>query len=64
MLDAVFAEAEARFGDDVPLPDWWGGYVLNPETIEFWESRPNRLHERVRYTRGDDGSWQATRLSP
>ena len=63
-LDAAFAGAQARFGDDVPLPDWWGGYVLHPETIEFWESRPNRLHERVRYTREDDGSWQATLLSP
>jgi pyridoxamine 5'-phosphate oxidase len=63
-LDAAFAEAEVRFGDDVPLPEWWGGYVLHPETIEFWESRPNRLHERVRYTRGDDASWQATLLSP
>jgi pyridoxamine 5'-phosphate oxidase len=63
-LEAAFAEAGARYGDDVPLPEWWGGYVLHPETIEFWESRPNRLHERVRYTRGNDGSWQVTLLSP
>ena len=63
-LEAAFAEAATRFGRDVPLPDWWGGYVLRPETIEFWESRPNRLHERVRYTRRDDGSWQAALLSP
>ena len=63
-LEDSFADAEARFGDDVPLPDWWGGYILAPETIEFWKSRPNRLHERVRYSRGDDGSWQATLLSP
>ena len=63
-LELAFAEAVERFGDDVPLPDWWGGYVLRPETIEFWESRPNRLHERVRYTRGEDGSWSGTLLSP
>jgi pyridoxamine 5'-phosphate oxidase len=63
-LEAAFAEAAARFGEDVPLPDWWGGYVLRPETIEFWESRPNRLHERVRYTRAQDGSWSVTLLSP
>ena len=63
-LEDAFAEAEARFGEDVPLPDWWGGYVLRPETIEFWESRSNRLHERIRYTSADDGSWSATLLSP
>ncbi|HVD66174.1 MAG TPA: pyridoxamine 5'-phosphate oxidase [Gaiellaceae bacterium] len=63
-LNRAFAEAEERFGDDVPLPDWWGGYVLRPETIEFWESRPNRLHERIRYSRGEDGSWAAELLSP
>lgn len=63
-LEEAVAEAEERFGDDVPLPDWWGGYVLRPETIEFWESRPNRLHERVRYSRDEDGSWQPAQLSP
>jgi len=63
-LERAFAEAEERFGADVPLPDWWGGYVLSPETIEFWESRPNRLHKRVRYERTGDGRWRATLLSP
>jgi pyridoxamine 5'-phosphate oxidase len=63
-LERAYVDAEQRFGDDVPLPDWWGGYVLRAETIEFWESRPNRLHERVRYSRAEDGSWQAALLSP
>ena len=63
-LEDAFAEAEARFGDEVPLPDWWGGYVLQPETIEFRESRTNRLHERIRFTRAGDGSWSAALLFP
>jgi pyridoxamine 5'-phosphate oxidase len=63
-LERAYAEAEARFGDDVPRPGWWGGFVLRPETIEFWESRPNRLHDRVRFLRQDDGSWSATQLAP
>jgi pyridoxamine 5'-phosphate oxidase len=62
-LERAFAEAEERFGDQVPLPDWWGGYVLEPATIEFWESRPNRLHERLRYTREDD-PWRLELISP
>jgi pyridoxamine 5'-phosphate oxidase len=62
-LERALAEAEERFGDEVPLPDWWGGYVLEPATIEFWESRPNRLHERLRYTREDDG-WTLELLAP
>jgi pyridoxamine 5'-phosphate oxidase len=62
-LEQAFAQAELSFGEDVPLPDHWGGYVLVPETIEFWESRPNRLHERLRYTRQADG-WTLDHISP
>lgn len=63
-LERDFAQADLSFSEDVPLPDHWGGYVLVPETIEFWESRPNRLHERLRYTRGPDASWRAEPLAP
>jgi len=63
-LEESVAAAEARFGKDPPLPEWWGGFVLFPRTIEFWESRPSRLHERIRYTRGDEGGWAAQPLYP
>jgi pyridoxamine 5'-phosphate oxidase len=63
-LERDFAQADLSFGEEVPLPEHWGGYVLHPETIEFWESRPNRLHERVRYARDEDGEWSAHPLAP
>jgi pyridoxamine 5'-phosphate oxidase len=42
----------------------WGGYLIVPRQVEFWESRPDRLHDRVEYRRGGDGSWHARRLQP
>ncbi|MFN2484809.1 MAG: pyridoxamine 5'-phosphate oxidase [Candidatus Limnocylindria bacterium] len=64
-LEEQFAEAERRFaGGDVPLPAWWGGYRLRPETVEFWESRANRLHDRLVYVRSTDGGWRTQRLAP
>jgi pyridoxamine 5'-phosphate oxidase len=63
-LEDAFAEAESTYSDDVPLPEHWGGFVLEPDTIEFWESRPNRLHERVRYSTNEDGCWLAESLAP
>jgi pyridoxamine 5'-phosphate oxidase len=62
-LEQQFAEAEARLGERVPLPAWWGGYVLAPETFEFWESRPSRLHDRIRFTRAENG-WKQEFLAP
>jgi pyridoxamine 5'-phosphate oxidase len=63
-LERAFAEAEERFGDDPPAPPWWGGYVLAPDRVEFWQNRPNRLHDRVRYERSEGEGWQLERLSP
>ena len=63
-LDARVAEAEARFAcGDVPLPPFWGGYRIVPESIEFWQHRDSRLHDRVRYER-TAGSWVRKRLAP
>ena len=58
------ADLKARFGDGpVPLPDFWGGYRVVPQRVEFWQGRPSRLHDRLVYTRSDHG-WTLQRLSP
>jgi pyridoxamine 5'-phosphate oxidase len=63
-LDRRVAEIEARFpGEDVPRPPFWGGLLVRPETIEFWQGRRSRLHDRWRYERSGDG-WQVDRLAP
>jgi len=51
-------------GKEIPLPSYWGGYRLNPEAIEFWQGRSDRLHDRLLYTLQSDGGWQIERLSP
>lgn len=63
-LEAKWREVEQRFPGEVPLPPYWGGYVLAPERIEFWQGRPSRLHDRFCYTKQADGSWKIERLSP
>ena len=62
-LDRRVAELEQRWPGDIPMPDFWGGYLLIPETVEFWQSGRYRLHDRLRYRRHGDG-WIIERLSP
>jgi pyridoxamine 5'-phosphate oxidase len=63
-LENRLAEVDAQYEGDVPRPPHWGGFRLVPEAIEFWEGRPNRLHDREAFTRGVDGAWHSRRLSP
>jgi pyridoxamine 5'-phosphate oxidase len=65
-LAAAYAEAEAAFPDDVPVPEEWGGYRVRPEVVEFWQGRPGRMHDRLVYrrTRPDQGGWRTERLAP
>lgn len=64
MLEDRVAAIAEQFGDEpVPIPDFWGGYRLRPSTIEFWQGRDNRLHDRIRFC-ATDGGWTTDRLEP
>jgi len=64
-LEVQHAELMAKYPDgNVPRPPNWGGYRVLPTAIEFWQGRPSRLHDRILFTRRDDGSWAKVRLSP
>jgi pyridoxamine 5'-phosphate oxidase len=64
VLERRVAELEeSHSGDELPVPAWWGGYLLVPHTFEFWQHREDRLHDRLRYTLRD-GGWTIERLAP
>ncbi|MEV5575646.1 pyridoxamine 5'-phosphate oxidase [Spirillospora sp. NPDC052269] len=62
-IEERYAALTDEWPDGVPLPDFWGGYLVVPEVVEFWQGRPNRLHDRIRYRR-EGGEWKVERLSP
>lgn len=65
VLEEKLHQSEKDFeGKEIPRPDYWGGYIVKPVEIEFWQGRPNRLHDRIRYKLQDDFSWKIDRLSP
>jgi pyridoxamine 5'-phosphate oxidase len=65
LLEVRFAELESQHAEgSIPRPENWGGYRLIPDSIEFWQGRPNRLHDRLRYTRRASGEWLIERLAP
>jgi pyridoxamine 5'-phosphate oxidase len=64
-LEEKWKQLEAQYAEgEIPRPPFWGGYLLSPARMEFWQGRPNRLHDRFRYTRQPDKTWLVERLSP
>jgi pyridoxamine 5'-phosphate oxidase len=66
VLEERYAELERRWPAQVPVPDFWGGYRLTPDEVEFWQGRPDRLHDRLQFrrTEGGEKSWVLERLAP
>lgn len=56
---------QQQFGNEpIPRPEWWGGYIVKPHSIEFWQGRPGRLHDRIQYSAEEKGAWKIERLAP
>jgi pyridoxamine-phosphate oxidase len=65
ILEKKFNEADAQYGDqEIPKPSFWGGYILKPRLIEFWQGRRSRLHDRILYKKVDNKNWKKVRLAP
>ncbi|UOE51814.1 pyridoxamine 5'-phosphate oxidase [Mucilaginibacter sp. SMC90] len=65
ILEQKWNELEAEYADkEVPKPSYWGGYILNPQLVEFWQGRPSRMHDRILYKKTDKKTWKKVRLAP
>ena len=65
ILTANLEKLEKEFKNkEIPRPDHWGGYIIKPNSMEFWQGRPNRMHDRIRYSLQEDFSWKTDRLAP
>ena len=65
VLEEAVKDLEKEYeGKEIPRPEFWGGYLVRPVSVEFWQGRPNRLHDRIRYTLQEDFSWTIERLAP
>ncbi|SEN41615.1 pyridoxamine 5'-phosphate oxidase [Mucilaginibacter sp. cycad4] len=65
LLEQKWNELEAEYADkEVPKPSYWGGYILNPQLVEFWQGRPSRMHDRILYKKTDKKTWKKVRLAP
>jgi pyridoxamine 5'-phosphate oxidase len=63
VLDENYTHYKEQFGSNIPRPEHWGGYIIKPEVIEFWQGRPSRMHDRILFTLAD-GTWLKSRLAP
>ena len=64
-LDQILKDLEKQYENkEIPRPKHWGGYIIRPQSIEFWQGRPNRMHDRIRYTLQEDFDWKKERLAP
>jgi len=64
VIEERTTQFKQQFGDHIPRPEWWGGYIVKPDSIEFWQGRPGRLHDRILYSLQETGEWKIERLAP
>ena len=64
LMDALESITKKYDGNVIPRPENWGGIIVEAQQIEFWQGRPDRIHDRILYSKGNDGLWSLTRIAP